>query len=154
MNQVIIKGNLTRDNELKYLPSGSGVCSNAVAVTKKWKDQSGQQKEKTLFIDIVVFGKGAEIFNQYTKKGSKILIRGSLELDQWQENQGQKRQKHKINVEEFEFLDSKSDNQQQNNNQYQPQQQYNQSPQQQMRQQEFPNDGGVGNNDLDDIIPF
>lgn len=112
MNTVILKGNLTKENELKYLPSGSAICSNSIATTKKWKDQQGQQKEKTCFIDIVVFGKGAEIFNQYTKKGSKIIIRGSIELDQWQDQQGQNRQKHKISVEEFEFLDSKQDNQQ------------------------------------------
>ncbi len=130
MNKTIISGHLVRDNELKYLPGGTPVLTNAIATTKKWKDKNTNEiKEKTMFIDIVLF-RGAETFNQWTFKGSKVLITGSIELDQWQDSQTQQnRQKHKINVEEFEFLGTKQDNQTHNqpNQQMQNDQQYQQN---------------------------
>lgn len=145
MNIAILKGNLTRDNELRYLTSGSAVCTNSIATSKKWKDQNGQVQEKTMFMEVVIFGKGAEIFNQYTKKGSKVLLNGSIELDQWQDQNGQNRSKHKLNVNEFEFLDSKPQDQNHGNNYNQtanynqPQQQYQQPlPQVEYDGQEIP----------------
>ena len=101
-NKVIIVGNLTREPEMKYLPSGAAVVSCGIATTHKYKD-----KEDTLFIDFTLFGKQAEIFNQYLKKGSKVLIEGRLSLDQWVDQSGQKKSKHKIVVESFKMLDIK-----------------------------------------------
>ena len=106
MNIVILQGNLTKENEMRYMQNGTAICSNSIEVTKKWKDKQGNTQEKVLFVDIVIF-RGAETFNQYTQKGHKILIRGSLELDTWQDNNGNNRQKHKVNVEEFEFIQGK-----------------------------------------------
>jgi single-strand DNA-binding protein len=129
-NKVIMQGNLTKDNELKYLPSGSAVLSNSVAVTDKWKDQNGQQKEDTCFLEFSIFGKGAETFNQYTHKGSKVLLDGKLKLEKWQDQNGNNRQAHKMKVENFTFLDSKDQSQGQQG--YgQPQGQYQQPRQQQ-----------------------
>ncbi len=150
MNKTIISGHLTRENELKYLPNGTPVLTNAIATTKKWKDKQGNPQEKTMFIDIVLF-RGAETFNTYTFKGSKVLITGSLELDQWQDSQTQQnRQKHKINVEEFEFLGTKQDNQS-HNQQYQ--QNVNQG--QDMMNDRNGHEQNIPNIDIDtDEIPF
>lgn len=145
-NKVIIIGNLTRDNELKYLPSGSPILNGAIATTHKYKKQSGETVEDVCFLDFSVFGKGGEIMNQYTKKGSKVMIEGRLEFQQWKAQDGTNRSRHTLNVTEFKFLDSKDNNQQQqqqgNYSQPpqqqgygQPQQNYGQQPQQQYSQQ-------------------
>ena len=108
MNKCIFIGRLTREIELKYLPSGQAVAKTGFATSKKYKDKTtGEIKEKTMFIDIVVWAKLAEILHQNCKKGHKIGIVGELELDQWQDNDGNKRSKHSISVESFEFLEPK-----------------------------------------------
>ena len=145
MNNVNIIGTMTRDLELKYLPSGVAVGSFAIAVNQDYKKQDGTKVEKTSFFDIKVIGKQSEIINQYFSKGSRIGITGELEQETWQDNQGQNRSKVVIKLEQFSFIDKKSnDNQGQRSqaqNNYQPQQQY---------QQEMPEI------DLDDSdsIPF
>ena len=118
-NKVIMIGNLTRDIELKYLPSGSAIANGAIATSHKYKMQSGEQKEEVCFIDFSVFGKQGEVLNQYVYKGSKVMLEGRLMFEQWSDNQsGAKRSKHTLRVENFKFLDSKSDssNQGQGNN--------------------------------------
>ena len=105
--KLIIVGNLTRDIEIRYLPSGQAVAKSGIATSRKWKDQSGQQREETLFIDITVWGRSAEIANQYMHKGSKVLIEGRLTLEQWTDQSGQKRSKHSVTVETLKMLDSK-----------------------------------------------
>lgn len=102
-------GNLTRDIELKYLPSGSAIAKSAIATSHKYKMQNGEQKEEVCFLDFTVFGKGAEILNQYVKKGSKVMLEGRLIFEQWQANDGTNRNRHTLRVEEFKFLDSKND---------------------------------------------
>jgi single-strand DNA-binding protein len=108
-NKVIMIGNLTRDIELKYLPSGSAIAKSAIATSFKYKMQSGEQKEEVCFLDFTVFGKGAEILNQYCKKGSKVMLEGRLIFEQWQANDGTNRNRHTLRVDEFKFLDSKND---------------------------------------------
>jgi len=108
-NKVIMIGNLTRDIELKYLPSGAAVAKSAIATSYKYKTQSGEQKEEVCFLDFNVFGKAAEILNQYTKKGSKVMLEGRLVLEQWTANDGTNRNRHTLRVDEFKFLDSKAD---------------------------------------------
>lgn len=104
-------GNITRDIELKYLPSGGAVATTAIATNRKFKKQDGSQGEEVCFIDITFFGRSAEIANQYLGRGKKILIEGRLKLDQWTDQQGVKRSKHSITVEEMHMLGDKGERQ-------------------------------------------
>ncbi len=126
-NKVIIIGNLTRDIELRYLPSGAPIAKSAIASSYKYKDQSGQQKEEVCFLDFNLFGKGGEILNQYVKKGSKVMLEGRLVLEQWTDQSGQNQQRHTLRVEEFKFLDSKPQGQQPQQGQYNQPSQYGQN---------------------------
>ena len=114
-NKVILVGNLTRDVDLKYLPSGTAIAALALATSRKFKDSNGNDKEEVCFIDISFFGRTAEIANQYLKKGSKILVEGRLKLDQWVDNTGNKRSKHSIIAESMKMLDTKSESYSTNN---------------------------------------
>lgn len=101
-------GNITRAIELRHLPSGSAVAKSGIAVNRNWKDKiTGEAKQETMFVDITIYGKSAEIANQYITKGKKVLVEGRLVLEQWVDQTGQKRSKHTVSVESFEFLDSK-----------------------------------------------
>ena len=108
-NKVIIVGNLTRDIELKYAPSGAAIGSTGIASTRKFKGGDGQMKEEVLFVDITAFGRTAEVMNQYLKKGSKILVEGRLKFDSWTDQNGGKRSKHSVTIENMTMLDSKGD---------------------------------------------
>ena len=103
-NKVILIGNLTRDPQMSYLPSQTPVCEFGLAVNRKWKGQDGQQKEEVCFVDCHCYGKQAETFNQYMSKGRPILVEGRLQLDTWESKDGQKRSKHRIFVERFQFM--------------------------------------------------
>ena len=137
-NKVILVGNLTRDVNLRYLPSGSAVADFGLATNRRWKDkQTNEDKQEVMFIDISVFGRSAEVANQYLKKGSKVLVEGRLALDTWTDQNGNNRSKHKIIAESYQFLDPKNDNNNgangsfNNQNNYQaPQPQQAQKPQQ------------------------
>jgi len=164
-NKIILQGNLTRDIEIRYTQGGSAIGNTGIAVTKKFKAQNGEQKEKTLFVDLTFFGRSAEIANQYLRKGSKVLIDGELQLDQWTAQDGTKRSKHTVQVQNMQMLDSKKDNQapQQNNQPYhQPQptplqEARRQTPTQDSRGQSQPAPSSVPeiNVDIDDqFIPF
>ncbi len=112
LNKVMLIGRLSRDPQLRYLPSQSAVCDFGFAVGRKFKTATGEQKEETAFVDCTVFGKGAEIFNQYMAKGKQCYLEGRLRLDQWDDKTtGQKRSKLTVVVEDFQFLGSKSDGQ-------------------------------------------
>ena len=143
MNSINIIGTMTRDLELKYLPSGVAVGSFAIAVNQDYKDKQGQKVEKTSFFDVKVIGKQSEIINQYFSKGSRIGITGSLEQETWKDNQGQNKSRVIIKLEQFSFIDKKSNDNQgqrsQSQSNYQPKQQH---------QQEVPEI------DLDDEVPF
>ena len=103
-NKVIIVGNLTRDVELKYLPSGSAVAKIGLASNRKYKKQDGSTAEETCFIDANLFGRTAEVANQYLKKGSQVLIEGRLNFESWNDANGQKRSKHTITAESMQML--------------------------------------------------
>ena len=110
-NKVILVGNLSRDVELKYLPSGTAVAQFGIATNRTYKDtNTGENKQEVMFIDVKVFRKSAEVAKQYLHKGSKALIEGRLVLDQWVDNSGQKRSKHVVIAEKVQFMDSKSQN--------------------------------------------
>lgn len=115
-NKVILVGNLTRDVELKYFQNGNGcVATIGLAVSRKYKKQDGSQGEEVCFIDCKLFGRTAEIANQYLKKGSKILVEGRLAQEHWLESNGQKKSKHIIQGESIQMLYSKPAEQTQSN---------------------------------------
>ncbi|BCD59598.1 MULTISPECIES: single-stranded DNA-binding protein [unclassified Nitratiruptor] len=112
LNKVILLGNIVRDIELRYTSSGTAISKTAIAVNRKYKTQSGEQKEEVCFIDITFFGRSAEIANQYLGKGKQVLIEGRLVQEQWTDSNGQKRSKHSVQVENMQMLGCKQDGQQ------------------------------------------
>lgn len=109
MNKVILIGNLTKNIDLKYLTTGVAVGESSMAINQVYKKQDGTNVQDTCFIDIVMYGRSAEISNQYLNKGSKLCIEGKLNFQQWSDQYGNKRSKHIVSVEKVEFLDTKSD---------------------------------------------
>ena len=101
-------GNLTRDVELRYLPSGSALATIGLASNRRYKKQDGSQGEEVCFVDVKLFGRSAEVANQYLRKGSKILIEGRLSFESWTDQSGAKKSKHTITAESMQMLDSKS----------------------------------------------
>ncbi len=109
-NKIILVGNLTRDIELRYSQGGMGIAKTAIATSRKFTS-NGEKKEEVCFVDITFFGRSAEVANQYLRKGSKILVEGRLNFEQWVDQNGQKRSKHSVTVETMQMLDSKGDSQ-------------------------------------------
>ena len=107
-NKVILMGNLTRDPQLTYLPSQTPVVDFGLASNRKWKSSDGQDRDETCFIDCRAFGRMAENINKYCRKGRPLLVEGRLTFDQWEAQDGAKRSKHRITVESFTFVDSRS----------------------------------------------
>ncbi len=105
-NQVILLGNLTRNPELRYTPSGTPVSSFGLASSRRFK-QGDDLKEEVCFVDIVVFGKQAEHAAQYLSKGSKALVNGRLQQRRWETEDGQKRSKHEVVAQSIVFLSHK-----------------------------------------------
>ena len=165
-NKTIMIGNLTRDIELKYLPSGSAVAKSSIASSYKYKSQSGEQKEEVCFLEFNMFGRSAEVANQYLRKGSKVLLEGRLVLEQWTAQDGSTRSRHSLRVEEMKMLDTKSssdDNRQANSYQQQtggyngnPQVEYEQqAPRKQNSNQAHARvEQNIPEIDIDDEIPF
>ena len=107
-NKIILVGNLTRDLEIRYSSGGMAIANTAIATSRKFTS-NGEKKTETCFVDITFFARSAEIANQYLRKGSKILVEGRLNFDQWVDQNGQKRSKHSVVVETMQMLDSKGD---------------------------------------------
>jgi single-strand DNA-binding protein len=104
-NQVILLGNLTRDPQLKYLPSQTPVVEFGLAMNRKYKLQNGEDREEATFVECAAFGRQAEVINQYCQKGKQIMIQGRLKYDQWEDKQGGgKRSKLSVVVEQFQLL--------------------------------------------------
>jgi single-strand DNA-binding protein len=104
-NKVIILGNLTRDPQVKQLPSNTTVAEFGVAVNRKWRTQAGEDREEVTFIDCTAFAKQAELINQYFTKGKPIFLEGRLKFDSWEDKQGGgKRSKLTVVVENFQFV--------------------------------------------------
>ena len=108
-NKIILVGNLTRDIEVKYTQGGMAIAKTAIATSRKFKSNTGEQKEEVCFVDITFFGRSAEVANQYLRKGSKILVEGRLQFEQWTDQNGQKRSKHGVTVETMQMLGAKGD---------------------------------------------
>jgi single-strand DNA-binding protein len=109
VNKVIILGNLGKDPEVRFMPSGGAVANFSVATSETWKDkQTGEQKEKTEWHNIVMYQRLAEIAGEYLKKGSKVYLEGSLQTSQWKDQQsGQDRYKTEIKANTMQMLDGK-----------------------------------------------
>ncbi|MEP0841810.1 MAG: single-stranded DNA-binding protein [Phycisphaerae bacterium] len=105
-NRVILAGNLTRDPELSYLPNGTPVCRFGLAVSRRFRDRDGNQKEEVCFVDVTAFERRAETINQYMSKGRPILIEGRLRYQQWTDKEGKNRSKLDVVVDNFTFLSS------------------------------------------------
>ena len=105
LNKVFLLGNLTRDPDLRALPSGSAVCEFGIAVNRRYMSSNGQEVEEPCFVDIVVWGRSAESCKQYLEKGSQVMIEGRLQLDQWEDrNGGGKRSRLRVIAEQVQFL--------------------------------------------------
>ncbi|MBU1261630.1 single-stranded DNA-binding protein [bacterium] len=103
-SKAIIMGNLTRDPELRYIPSGTAVANFTVAINRTYKDSSGETREETSFLPVVVWGKQAENCNQYLKKGKPVFIDGDLRQRSWEDKEGQKRSIVEIHAFSVQFL--------------------------------------------------
>jgi single-strand DNA-binding protein len=104
-NKVILLGNLTRDPQLRYLPSQTAVVDFGLACNRKWKAANGEEREEVLFVDCSAFARQAEVINEYCRKGRPLFIEGRLKLDSWEDKQGGgKRSKLSVVVENFQLL--------------------------------------------------
>ena len=154
-NKVIMVGNLTRDIELRYLPSGSAIGKSAIATSHKYKSPSGEQKDEVCFLDFNLFGRSAEVANQYLRKGSKVLLEGRLVFEQWTAQDGSTRSRHSLRVETMKMLDSKSSGE---NNTYNPQDQPSAYSANAESNHTYTPSASMGKNipeiDIDEEIPF
>lgn len=107
LNKVQLIGNLTRDPEVKYTPSGSAVCTFSLATNRDWKTETGEKKEEVEFHRLVVWGKLAEICGQYLKRGAKAYFEGRIQSRKWQTKEGEERVTYEIVVNDMMMLDSK-----------------------------------------------
>ncbi len=106
LNKVLLVGNLTRDPEVRYIPSGTAVAELGLAVNENFKNREGQEVESTVFVDVVVWARQAETCGEYLSKGSPVLIEGRLQLDQWESKEGEKRSKIRVRADRVQFLGS------------------------------------------------
>lgn len=103
-NKVLLMGNLTRDPELRYVPSGQGVTSFTVAVNRVYNSQSGERKEEVSFVRVVAWGRIAETCNEYLKKGSPVFVEGRLQSRSWDAQDGTKRSTLEVIAQSVQFL--------------------------------------------------
>ncbi|MFH1846549.1 MAG: single-stranded DNA-binding protein [Candidatus Omnitrophota bacterium] len=107
MNKVFLMGNLTRDPELRYVPSGTAVANFTVAVNRVYKDNAGEKKEDVSFIRVVVWGRMAEICGEYLTKGRSVLVEGRLKSRTWEDPDGQKKSALDVVATNVQFMGSK-----------------------------------------------
>ena len=103
-NKVLLIGNLTREPQLSYLPSQTPVVEFGIAVNRKWTSKEGESKEEVCFVDCRAFGKPAETINKYMHKGQPMFVEGRLVYETWTGQDGTKKSRHRVVVENFQFL--------------------------------------------------
>ena len=109
-NKVILMGNLTRDPELRYLPSGAAVANFGIAVNRVYNDrQSGERKEDVCFVDITAWARQAEVCNEYLRKGSPVFLEGRLNFNSWETDDGQRRNKLDVVAERVQLVGGRQD---------------------------------------------
>ena len=152
LNKVQLIGNVGRDPEIRNLNSGDKVANLAIATSERWKDQSGQQKEKTEWHSVVVFGALVGVIERFVKKGSKLFLEGKLQTRKWQDQTGTDRHSTEVVLSGYGssliMLDGRGDNQ----SQPQAQQNYNQG--RSSGGSQMPNPHSDFDDDLDAQIPF
>ena len=104
LNKVLLMGNLTRDPQLSYLPSQTAVVEFGLAVNRRWTGKEGEKREEVCFVDCQAFGRQAENINKYMTKGRAIFVEGRLQFNSWTAQDGSKRSKHRVVVENSQFL--------------------------------------------------
>lgn len=104
VNQVTVAGNLVRDPDLRYTGKGTPVCEATIAINRRWRSDSGEQKESTTFVGLVIWGKRGEAFAEHLKKGRPVFCTGRITQDTWQDKTtGQKRERTKVEVDDWQF---------------------------------------------------
>ena len=103
-NRVTLMGNLTKDPDVRELPSGTKVADMRIAVNESRKNKDGEQIEKTCYVDLVSWGRQAELCGEILTKGSPLFVDGRLELDEWETKDGDKRSKLRVKADQIEFL--------------------------------------------------
>ena len=110
LNKVFLSARLTRDPELKYLPSGMAVCEMGVAADRSFQGKSGEKQKEILFINVTAWGKTGEFCNEYMRKGSAIFVEGRLKLDQWKDKEtGKNQNKIYIVADRVQFGETKAE---------------------------------------------
>ncbi len=104
LNRVFLAGNLTRDPELRYTPSGMAVADLGLAINESFKSSDGQRQDRAIFVDVTVWDRMAENCCEYLSKGRPVLVEGRLQMDTWETNDGQKRSKLKVTALRVQFL--------------------------------------------------
>ena len=105
LNKVMLIGNLTRDPELRYTPSGKAVADISLAINRVWSNEQGQKQEETIFVDVTLWGRQAELAQQYLTKGRGVYIEGRLQMDTWDDKEtGKKRSRLKVVGDNLQFL--------------------------------------------------
>jgi single-strand DNA-binding protein len=108
LNRVLLIGNLTRDPELRVTPKGTAICQFGLAISRSFKDESGQVREEATFVDVEAWGKQGETIAKFCTKGRPLFVEGRLRFDQWEDKTTQqKRNKLKVVLENFQFLGSR-----------------------------------------------
>jgi single-strand DNA-binding protein len=110
LNRVLLIGNLTRDPEVRYTPKGTAVTDIGIAVNRVYSGDDGEKKEETTFVDVTLWGRQAEVAQEYLKKGRSVFIEGRLQLDTWDDKQtGQKRSRLRVVAENMQMLGSRGE---------------------------------------------
>ena len=123
VNKVILVGNLGNDPEVKYMSNGGAVTNLSIATSESWKDQQGQQQERTEWHKVTMYRRLAEIAGEYLKKGSSVYLEGKLQTRKWQDQQGNDRYTTEIIADQMQMLGGRNENQNSGGYQPQPQQQ-------------------------------
>ncbi len=108
VNKVILVGNLGKDPEVRYAPSGDAIANVTLATTENWKDKNGEKQEKTEWHRVSFFGKTAEVVGQYLKKGSQVYVEGRIQTRKWTDKEGQERYTTEIVADKMQMLGSRS----------------------------------------------
>jgi single-strand DNA-binding protein len=110
LNRVLLIGNLTRDPEVRYTPKGTAVADIAIAVNRVYSGEDGEKKEEVTFVDVTLWGRQAEVAQEYLKKGRQVFVEGRLQLDTWDDKQtGQKRSRLRVVAENMQMLGSRGE---------------------------------------------
>jgi len=104
LNKVFLMGNITRDPELRYTPSGTAICEFGLATNRRYTTRDGEQRDETCFVDLTMWGKRGAVISEYLHKGDPIFVEGRLKYDSWEGQDGRRRSKLNVVVENFEFI--------------------------------------------------